>query len=142
MYDNEAVAEIYKNPTHLSSFSPDIRGMMTFKGDLYVMENLNKELQTAPNGLLIHPDMMNAMVDNGYMPKKFKDFDYIYSSTLISLLKDFIFVTRHGKSNNFMLSESYQDELGEMTDDQEGMLKDYQDKMKRRGFNLKLEAHW
>lgn len=142
MYDNQAVAEIYKNPTHLSNFTADIRGLMTFKGDLYVMENLDKELMVTQRGTLIHPDMVSILAEKGSLPSKYKDFDYNKIRDLFPIAKDFILVTRHGKSKNFMMSESYIDELREMNDEQEGILKDYQLKMKKRGFELKIEAHW
>jgi len=144
MYDNQAVAEIYKNPSHLSNFTADVRGLMTFKGDLFIMENLDKELKPAKRGTLIHSDMINVMVENGYLPKKFRYFDYVNMPDLdlLSLMNDFILVTRHGKTNKFMMSESYSEELKEMNDKQEGMLKEYQAKMKKRGFELELEAAW
>lgn len=142
MYDNQAVAEIYKNPTHLSNFTVDIRGLMTFKGNLYVMENLDKDLMVTQRGTLIHPDMVTILAEKEELPSKYKNFDYNKIRDLFSIAKDFILITRHGKSNNFMMSESYIDELKEMNDEQEGLLKEYQLKMEKRGFKLKLEAHW
>lgn len=142
MYDNQAVAEIYKNPSHLSNFTMDIRGLLTFKGNLYVMESLNHDLTVAKYGTLIHPDMVHLLAEKGEIPGKYKNFDYNKIRDLFSLMNDFILVTRHGKTNKFMMSESYIDELKEMNDKQEGVLKEYQAKMKKRGFELKLAAAW
>lgn len=96
-----AMVEFYKNPDTITKMPAWSRGIIDYKGNLYLMEDENM----FP---IIHSDMTKWLDKNGYM----KSGGYTEGDDPADYLNYFISVERYDKDRKkFVLAESYEEEI-------------------------------
>lgn len=105
------IFELYKNPQTLKNFKSFARGIFTPKGDLYMVD-YDFEVGNKNQNVYIHSDIVAWLNELGIL----KDCSYEEGDDPANYMDEFLSVERKGTTDDFLLAESYPEDL---SDDEE-----------------------